>query len=637
MVNARLLVPFLILGCVSSLSARSEDQPLQAKDLKRLTIEELASIDVTSVSRRPERLSAVPAAVSVVSQEEIHRSGVVMLADALRLADAVDVARVNGGTWGVSTRGFNVGTANKMLVLMDGRSTYSSLFGGTFWDVQDLFLEDLDRIEVIRGPGGTIWGANAVNGVVNIISKPAAQTQGTALTLTGGDNDRAIVSGRYGASVAAGHYRIYGKYRMREPQVFAGGESAHDDLHFGQTGFRFDSRETGRTRWSLWGDIYRGTSGFADRPDGDVAGGNVVARWSRGTSNEQFTAQAFYDRSYRKVPRQFEETRHSGELDAQQRIRRGRHDLVFGGTLRAYRSDDLGTAGFKFEPRVRDGWNVNAFAQDELTLVPQRAYLTLGSKFGRNNFTGLEIQPNVRIRYEPAARQMVWAAVSRSVRLPTRFDNDIRLVNPATGAIVLTGSDAFETESVIASEGGYRVQPHERVSIDAAVFTNRYNDLRSQEFRLDPSPLFVLDNLMNARTTGVELASGVQLASNWRVRGSYAWLHKSVDFDAASTDPTGGIFEGNDPSHLASARSYLDLPHGIAVDAMVRFVGRRPAPVVPRYTELDLRAAWAVRPALELSIVGQNLLHARHQEQASPNAPVFAFRRSFLARSVWRF
>jgi iron complex outermembrane receptor protein len=638
MVHTRLVVFLLVLCCPAiSGAARSEDQSPQAQDLKRLSIEELASVDVTSVSRRPERISQTAAAVSVVRNEDIHRAGVLILAEAMRLADAVDVARVNGGAWGVSARGFNINTANKLLVLVDGRSTYSSLFGGTFWDVQDAFLEDLDRIEVVRGPGGTIWGANAVNGVINIISKPVADTQGAALTLVGGSSDRAIVAGRYGGRAGAGHYRVYGKYRMREPQALLNGTSAHDDVRFGQAGFRVDSSQSGRTRWSLWGDIYRGTNGFPDRPDGDVAGGNFVGRWSRGTPSGEFAIQAFYDRSYRKVPQQFEETRHAGEVDAQQRLTKGRHDLIFGGTARAYRSDDLGTAGFRFEPQVRDGWNVNAFVQDELELVPTRIFVVVGSKFGRNNFTGLEVQPSARIRYQPSAHQMVWAALSRAVRLPTRFDNDIRLLNPATGAIVLTGSDDFQSESVLAIEGGYRILPHPRLSIDAAVYTNRYDDLRSQEFRITPSPIFVLDNQLNARTSGVEIASGVQVAPNWRLHGSYTWLHKTVTFDERSTDPTGGVFEGNDPSHLMSARSYIDLPHGLAFDTVFRFTGRRPAPVVPKYAEVDLRAAWSVRPEWELSIIGQNLLHDCHEELASPNTPPFAFRRSVFARSVWRF
>ena len=636
MPNGRLFL-ILLSFVVTTPSVHAEDQPLQPQDLKRLTIEELASIDVTSVSRRPERLSRTAAAISVVREADIHRAGAVMLAEALRLADAIDVARVNGGSWGVSARGFNISTANKLLVLVDGRSTYASLFGGTFWDVQDTLLADLDRIEVIRGPGGTIWGANAVNGVINVISKPVEQTQGAVLTVVGGTNERAIVSGRYGGRVGTGHYRVYGKYRARQPQAFADGRSAEDDVRFGQAGFRFDSDQSRVTRWTLSSDVYKGTNGFADRVDGDVSGGNVVARLQRGSARNAFAFQAFYDGSYRKVPLQFEESRHAGEVDLQQRLVRGGHDLVFGGTVRGYRSDDLGIAGFRFEPQVRDGWNASAFVQDELELVPERAYLTVGSKFGRNNFTGIEIQPNARVRYHPNARQMAWAAVSRAVRLPTRFDHDIRIVNPITGGVVLTASSDFESETVVALEGGYRALPHPRVSVDAAVFTNRYDDLRSQELRLTPAPLFVLGNALNARTSGIELAGTLQVMANWRVQGSYAWLHKTVSFDEGSTDPTGGIFEGNDPSHLASARSAIDLPGGIAVDAMVRFAGRRPSPVVDAYTELDLRAGWTVHPRWELSLIGRQLLHDRHEELASPGAPRFAFPRSVYARSVWRF
>ncbi|HJR61301.1 MAG TPA: TonB-dependent receptor [Vicinamibacterales bacterium] len=608
------------------------------QDLKRLSIEELASLDVTSVSRRSERLSATAAAVSVVRQEDIHRSGAVILAEAMRLGDAIDVARVNGGTWGITTRGFNISTANKLLVLVDGRSTYSSLFGGTFWDVQDVLLADLDRIEVIRGPGAAIWGTNAVNGVVNIISRPVSDTQGTIVTLVGGDNERAIVSARHGGRAGRGHYRVYGKYRMREPQAFAGGNSAEDEVRFGQGGFQFDSDQTARTRWTLSAAAYAGTNGFADRPDGDVSGGHLLGRWARRTSNAgELALQAYYDRSYRRVPLQFEETRNAWEIDVQQRLARGRHTLVVGGTARTYRSDDLGIAGFRFEPPVRDGWNVAAFAQDEYELRPQRAYVIVGAKIGRNNFTGLELQPSARVRLHPSPRQMAWAAVSRAVRLPTRFDQDIRLVIPSSGAVILAGSSDFDAESVVAVEGGYRILPHPRVSLDAAVFANRYDDLRSQERRLPPDPPVVLDNQLNARTSGVELAGKVQIAANWRIHGSYVWLHKTLSFDRGSTDLTRGIFEANDPSHLASGRSYLDLPYGLAFDAVLRYAGRRPAPVVPAYAELDLRLGWTVRPAWELSLVGQNLLHARHQELASPGAPTFSFRRSVFARSIWRF
>ncbi|CAN5793801.1 N/A [soil metagenome] len=609
----------------------------QPQDLKKLSIEELTRVDVTSVSRRPEPLSRTAAAVSVVRNEDIRRSGAVILAEAMRLGDAVDVGRVNGNTWGISTRGFNISTANKLLVLVDGRSTYSGLFGGTFWDTKDTFLPDLDRIEVIRGPGGTIWGANAVNGVINIITRPAAETQGATLSIIGGLNERAVVAARYGGQVAGGHYRVYGKYRARDAQLRPAGDSAHDEIQFGQGGFRFDSRQSDATTWSVSGAAYRGTNGFADRPDGDVSGGHLLGRWTRrARGNEALTVQAYYDRTYRKVPRRFEGTRDVADLDVQQRLDRGRHLLVFGGAARVSRGDDLGTAGFVFDPRIRKGWTLGAFVQDEFTLSPERAFLIAGAKVGRNNFTGVEIQPSLRFRFHPSRRQMAWAAVSRAVRLPTRVDEDLRLVFPPTGAVFLRGSENFEPESVVAYEAGYRIVPHPQLSVDGAVFFNDYDHLRSQEPRIETTPTVVLDNQLNARTRGVELAATIRPVPVWRLHASYAWLRKTLTFDPGSLDSTGGAAEANDPSHLFSARSFVDLPRGFAFDSVFRYVGRRPAPVADAYTELDVRLGWRARREWELSLVGQNLLHDRHAELFSPTTPTM-FPRSVFLRSVWNF
>jgi iron complex outermembrane receptor protein len=609
----------------------------QPQDLKKLSIEELAQVDVTSVSRRPEPALRAAAAISVISAEEIRRSGAVILAEALRLGDAVDVGRVNGSTWGISTRGFNIRTANKLLVLMDGRSTYSGLFGGTFWDVQDELLADLDRIEVIRGPGGTIWGANAVNGVINIISRPAGDTQGTTVTVIGGTNERAVVSARYGGQVGTGHYRVYGKYRARAAQVRPTGASAHDELQFGQGGFRFDSSQAAAIRWSVSGAAYRGSNGFADRDNGDVSGGHLLARWTRGAGgNEPLRIQAHYDRSYRKVPRQFEGSKNLAELDIQQQLDRGRHLLVLGGTARVSRTSDLGIVGFRFDPQTLDGWTVTGFAQDEITVSRHRAYLVAGAKFGLNNFSGVEFQPNVRFRFHPTLRQTAWASVSRAVRLPTRSDEDLQLLVPSTGTVFLRGSEDFRPETVMAYEGGYRIIPHARLSLDAAVFLNHYDHLRSQERRIETTPVVVLENMLNARTGGIELAATVQPTARWRLHGSYAWLRKRLTVDPGSTDRTGGAAEANDPSHLVSARSYLDLPRDFALDAVFRFAGRRPAPAADAYAELDLRLGWAVRPGWELSLVGQNILHERHAELFAPATPTF-FPRSGFIRSVWAF
>lgn len=635
MLNVRSLTASWILSvlCAAAISAQAPEDAYP-QDLKKLSIEELTQVQVTSVSRRTERVARTAAAVSVVRADEINRSGTTTLAEALRLADAVDVAQVNGNTWGISTRGFNISTANKLLVLIDGRSTYVPLFGGTFWDVQDALLADIDRIEVIRGPGGTIWGTNAVNGVVNVISKSSLETQGSVVTVMGGTNGRAIASARYGGHLGDSTFRVYAKYRQRGPQLFTSGGSAEDDVATGQGGFRIDSHATAATRWFVSGLAYRGSIGFADREDGRTSGGHVIGRMSRGTrGGGEFTLQAYYDRSSRTIPMQFRGTRDTGEIDAQQAMTRGRHNLVFGSTFRVSDARDTGIAGFLFDPERRTAWTANAFLQDEYELVPQRAFLIAGAKFGRNNYTGVEFQPSVRLRLQ-GERQMAWGAISRAVRLPTRFDTDLRFVNPLDRTQVgLTGSDDFEGESVLAYEAGYRVMPHPRVSLDAAVFVNDYDNMRSQERQ--PSGLVILQNMLNARTGGIEVAGVVQAAPFWRVHGSYAWLDKSLSFDEGSRDITGGLAEGNDPSHLFSVRSYMDLPRRTSLDGLFRYVSRRPAPVAPAYAELDLRFGWQARPSWELSLVGQNLLHRSHVEM--PSGRTEEFRRAVFVRSVWHF
>ncbi|HVL68634.1 MAG TPA: TonB-dependent receptor [Vicinamibacterales bacterium] len=628
------------LSCVCVLlvllTTRTGSQGLdshQPQDLKRLSIEELTQVQVTSVSRRPESVARTAAAVSVVRQDDIYRSGTTTLAEALRLGDAIDVAQVSGSTWGITSRGFNISTANKLLVLIDGRSTYVPLFGGTFWDVQDTILADLDRIEVIRGPGGTIWGANAVNGVINIISRPSSETQGAMVTLVGGTNDRAVASVRYGGRAGGGHYRVYGKFRHTGPQLLVSGGSAGDDNTIGQGGFRIDSSPDAPARWFVSGLAYRGSLGLLGRPDGATAGGHLLGRLTRPLAGGEFALQAYYDRSSRTLPLQFRGRRDTGEVDAQQAFRAGRHHVVFGSTLRVSDARDVGISGFLFDPERRTAWNLNAFAQDEYALAPGRAYVIAGAKIGRNNYTGFELQPNLRVRLHGGERQMAWASISRAVRLPTRFDTDLRLVNPL-GRVTLTGRRDFEGESVIAYEAGYRALPHPRLSLDAAVFANRYDDLRSQE--VQPDGLVVLSNALNARTSGVELVATVQPAPAWRLHGSYAWFRKSLSFDPGSTDRTGGLAEGNDPSHLGALRSNVDLTDAVSLDAMLRFVGPRPAPRIDGYAELDFRIGYKLRQGWDLSLIGQNLLHAAHPELFT-SASREAFRRVVLVRSVWRF
>jgi iron complex outermembrane receptor protein len=640
----KVLATLFIAGALLG-PGRVAAQPTQAsasvaQDLKRLSIEELAQIDVTSVSRRVEKLSETAAAVSVIDSYDISRSGITTLSETLRLADGIDVARVNSSTWATSLRGFTTNPANKLLVLMDGRSLYSPLTSGTFWDAQDTLLADVDRIEVIRGPGGAVWGANAVNGVINVITKDAQSTIGDYVSVGAGSDEHVYAAARHGGRVGAGAYRVYGKYRQRGATLFTStGQSAGDPVQTGQGGFRVDSGRQAAATWFIEGDAYRGTNGFSDRPDGDIAGGNILGRWTRAfTGSSAFQAQAYYDGTHRKVPLQFTETRHTVDVDLQQRLRAGdRHSIVFGGGARFSRGNDVGIAGFFFEPAIRSTTLFNLMIQDEIALKPDRVYLILGSKFERNDFTGFEVQPTIRGRWTPDTRQTAWAAVSRAVRLPTRLDTDLRLIDLATQRVTLTGSQDFEAEEVVAFEAGYRVRPISILSIDAAAFSNRYDQLRSTELTFVPQPLIVLQNLLNGRTRGLEVASTIQPMPAFRVHGSYAYLHKVLTFDPGSRDVYGGAVEGNDPSHLLSVRSSVDLPRHTSVDVFFRRTGARPEPFTPAYSELDLRVGWRARPGWDLSIVGQNLLHARHSELLPLNAPHYDFRRGVFVRSRWYF
>jgi iron complex outermembrane receptor protein len=632
----------LLLGLYSP--SRLDAQPLQTasnapQDLKRLSIEELAQIDVTSVSRRSERLSETAAAVSVINSDQIYRSGLTTLPEVLRLADAIDVARVNSSTWATSLRGFTTNPANKLLVLNDGRSVYSPLTSGTFWDAEDTLLNDIDRIEVIRGPGGAVWGPNAVNGVVNVITKNSAATIGDYVSVAGGSDEHVYAVGRHGGQMGRGAYRIFGKYRQRGAQVFtATGADAGDPVQLGQVGFRVDSAADGPATWLLETNAYRGTNGFSDRPDGDIGGGNVLGRWNRAFSDSSaFQAQFYYDGTYRKVPRQFTETRHTFDLDLQQRLQAGRHDLVFGGEMRFSRGNDVGVGGFFFVPEVRTNSLLSAMIQDEITVRADRVFVIVGSRFDRNDYTGVEVQPTVRARWSIDARQTLWGAVSRAVRLPTRLDTDLRLVDPVTRRVTLTGSEDFESEEVVAYEAGYRIRPVPRLSFNVATFVNQYDRLRSTEAKIAILPFFVLENQLNANTSGIEFSGTVQALPAWRLHGSYSYLRKELSFDPGSNDVYGGTVEGNDPAYLFSLQSWLDLPGHTAVDALFRSVGTRPDPVVSAYSELDVRFGWSLRSGWDLSVVGQNLLHAHHSELLSPNAPHYDFRRGVFVRSRWYF
>ena len=644
-----LVIVFLIAAALPAQAVQTTtppqvvDRPAQrAQDLRRLSIEELASVDITTASRRPEPLLDIAAAVSVVRADEIRRSGATSLPEAIRLADGVHAARVYGPGWAITTRGFNIATANKMLVLVDGRTVYSPLFSGVFWDVQRLLLDDIAQIEVTRGPGGSVWGANAVNGVINVITAPAEQTQGWLANIAAGNELETLASLRYGGRIGTHGYRVYGRFRAEDEHVFVSGAPGGDDVRVGHGGFRIDSAAGGSSKWMLQGELMHASNDLFDRSPTKIWDGHVLGRWTRAAGGGELQLQAYYEHGFRRVVNQYRATRDTVDVDLQHDVRLGsRHHLVTGAAARVSRGDDLGDGpGFFFDPQVRTQTIFSAFAQDEIE-VHRSVFVTLGGKLERNNYTDIELQPTARVRWRVAPQHTMWGAVSRSVRMPTRFDTDLRIRAAATGALLLSGNEDFKSENVITAEGGYRAFPVSRISVDATVYSNRYTDLRSIEAPQALGQPLLLGNTLRARTAGLELASSAQPAEWLLLRGSYNYLWESFsrapESRAVSLTPGQPVeaAEANDPSHLFSFRMHAVF-RPIEIDAMVYGAGRLPHPAVDAYTEMDLRLGWRVRPEWEISVVGQNLLHDRHLEFLAGTPPEM-FERAFYVRSTWRY
>ena len=635
------LLALIVTGLVHAASASAQPQvPSQAQlaELKKLSIEELAETDITGSGRRPEQLEEVAAAVTVITSDDLRRYGVMNLPQALRLAETLHVAQVAGPGYAISERGFNITTANKMLVMIDGRTVYSPVFAGVFWEAQDLVIADIDRIEVVRGPGGTLWGANAVNGVIHFIMKNASDTRGTFVNTAVGSETIGPFAMRHGGRFgAAGSYRVYGKVRSEDASLLLSGDSAGNEHTFGQAGFRIESDRTGNNFAVLQGDFFAGDTGLGVTSDRSIRlrGGNVLGRWTNRTaSGAETTVQAYYDHFYRRVPVQYRGELDTFDLDAQHQRAFGRHSVVVGGGYRQYRGDDLGDGpGFFFEPQERISHRSNVFAQAQFD-VRRRLFVTVGSKLEHNEFTGAELQPSAGFRWTRNT-QTVWGSVSRAVRVPTRFDTDLRFRVPNSSLLALTGTDDFKSESLFAVEAGYRTRVGSRFSIDVATYTNRYDDLRSQEIPSPPIPI-VLMNLLNATTRGIEVTPKVQVTPSWQVAGGYSYFWKEFTFDAGSTDRTGGASEANDPSHLVKLRSYLNFGERVEFDAFFRYVGALPQPPVDAYTELDARAGYHLRPGWDIAIVGTNLLSPRHIQFRGGTLPQL-YERGVTLRSTWRF
>jgi len=601
----------------------------------------LMDIDVTSVSRQPEKWFSTASAVQVITEEEIRRSGATSLPEALRLAPNLQVAQVNSSSWAISSRGFNNGLANKLLVLMDGRTLYTPLFAGVYWDVQDTLLEDIDRIEVISGPGGTLWGANAVNGVINIITKSAKDTQGTMLIAGGGTFLQDFAGARYGDKLGENvYFRLYGKYFDRNGAVFPNGQEATNDWRMGQGGFRLDWLPKNGDIVTFQGDFYSGNIQQPGPGSTGVDGQNLLGRWTHPISEtSDLTVQMYWDRTFRRITGSFVEELNTYDLDFQHRFGLGeRHNVIWGAAYRLM-PDHIGNSnpsGFAFMPPNRNLQLFSGFLQDEISLVPERLRLTVGTKLEHNDYSGFEVQPSGRLAWTPDEQQTVWGAVSRAVRSPSRIDVDLFAASTPALPGGLAGGPDFVSETVIAYELGYRVKPLDRLALSVAGFYNDYTDIRSLSTNSTSNNAFVFRNDNRAQTLGVELSGAYDLTSWWRIRAGYTFLNKDVSIEPGGSDANRGRAEGNDPEHQVIWQSTIDLPFHLELDSNFRYVDSLPSPAVPSYFTFDLRLAWCPINNLELSIVGQNLADNQHPEFGAAVTRQ-EIPRSVYGKVVWRF
>jgi len=615
---------------IALLIAAQDAPPQQPRELTELSLEELLDVPITSVSKKPQRLSSTAAAVTVITAEDIRRSGATTVPELLRGVPGVHVARTNTSKVAVGIRGFNDRYSNKLLVLMDGRTLYNPLFSGVSWEHHDLPLEDIDRIEVIRGPGSGIWGTNAVNGVINIIMKPADDTPGISAASGGGTSERFFASVRGGA-------RAYARYFDRR------GDEGFDDWSGARGGFRTDFNLSRDDAVWISGDYFDGragahaTSALPTAPYRESvedaerhSGGNITVNWEHTFgADSHLTATLAYDRLQRES-RNFGERRDTVEIEVRHHMRLfGAHDVVAGIGYRLTHDRIDSSFAVSLDPERETDVVFSVLLQDEIAIVRDRLSVTLCAKVEHNDYSGAEFLPSARAAWMPSTEQTFWLAASRAIRSPSRFESDARInVAVIPGAmqrwISIFGDEDIRAEELWAFEAGWRLRPADNLSLDVALFYNLYDDLQTTEpgkpyAETAPAPTHLVipqrfDNLMKGRTWGAEL-SFVWRPFPWAtVRGAYSLLRMAFDLDSESRDTTAEDRERSAPTHMAYLRLSLDLPHDFQLDLTGRYVDSLPALDVGSYVEADMRLSWRPHRSVELFIVGQNLVGRRHTE-----------------------
>jgi iron complex outermembrane recepter protein len=643
----------------------------KAADLTGRSIEDLMNIEVTSVSKKEERLARTAAAIFVITAEDIRHSGANSIPALLRMVPGLDVAEINGSTWAISSRGFNDQIANKLLVLMDGRTVYSPLFNGVYWDVQEVPLEDIERIEVIRGPGAAVWGANAVSGVINIISKKASDTQGLLITGGGGTHDEAFGTAQYGGTLGPNTtYRGDSTNFNGNHLANLAGQNGADSWDVLRGGFRVDSKFDTKNSLTVQGDGYSGSEGeivtavtslALPQPQVsnlrmDIGGWDILARWGRAISpTSQTTLQVYFDRTNRGDAT-YAEGRNTFDIDFHHHIAWGdRQDFVWGLGFRDTSDNIRGSFRFMFNPTAETQLLFSSFVQDEIAIVPGRLFLTLGARLEHNHFTGFDVQPSASIAWLANDRTTFWASISRAVGTPSR-ETDVRFnagVFPGPGGLMLLES-VFGTEQknedVLATEVGYRTQVSEDLSLDLTGFYDSYSNIISSDVgtasvEFNPAPVHLvlpifLGNQLYGEGHGAEMALNWKPVSRWSLSPGFSYLQLHMHKTAASTDVTSiSTVEGSSPREQAQVRSQVELTSRWDWDTSVYFVGRLPALQIPSYTHLDACLTWKARDGLSFSLVGQNLLQDHHLEFNGPDQTVQSslVKRSVYAKVVWHF
>ncbi len=628
-----------------------------------LSPEQLFGAEVISASRSPESVWEAPAAVYVVSASDIERSGATTIAEALRLVPGVQVARSNTSGWAVSVRGFNSALANKLLVLIDGREIYDPLFSGTYWDVQDTALEDIERIEVIRGPGATLWGANAVNGVINIITRRAADTQGVLISAVAGDAERASVTARYGGAAGENvQWRVYGRaFDRRSQELLAGGDD-NSDWQAWRGGFRTDAALNASDALTLQGDIYHSETGqmrlvtalsppYASLQQESIIaeGANLLGRWTREMDNEaRLTAQAYVDLT-RRNQALLEDRRTSFDLDVQYEFPDlDAHDLIAGVRYRHSTDVVTETEVITSPQRKHRTELVSAFIQDEIALAPAWR-LTLGSKFDDNDYSGFEVQPSARLQWL-GDRQTIWASVSRAVRSPSELEREFDIVLGAgdiLGTLVtieLLPNAEFDSEELTAYEVGYRRQWSDTLAMDVALFHNEYDNLATLTplapmLASDP-PRIILAPILTTNDTEAQ-SEGGEVVFDWTAREnlqiSLSWSVLDLEVEGPPAAIDAEIAEGQSPNNQATLRLSWDATDRWSFDGSLYYVDELQVYAIDDYIRADLRIGYRLTPSVHVELVGQNLFDDEHREFGAPgDANASTISRNVFGRLTWR-